>query len=140
MRTVFNFVVFAAALLGLAYVAIEHSDRSDETMQKELERQAQQLREQAEDLRDAGLETAGDVGEQANARIESLLAESRRLQARADDAARSLQSRGEKAVQRTEKRRRSVADWFDDAADGAKKGVDDLRDWMRARRRDWFGD
>ncbi len=131
MRNALRFVVFAVALASLAYFAIDYSDRTEEDVRREIDRLSDELAAGAEALG----EEVSEAGEAANTKIIGLIEESDRLSAQAAELAPKPSPPPPNPKEPDE-----GPGWFERAGERIVAAVGKLREWMRAKRREWFGD
>jgi len=130
VRNALRFIVFAAAMGCLAYFAIDYSDRTDKDVQRQIERISGDLAAGAEALG----EDLSEAGQATNTKIIGLIEESGRLSAQAAEFA------PKPAPLPPSRKRDEGPGLFDRAVEAIVTAVGDLREWMRAKRREWFDD
>ncbi len=131
MPNAVRFVVFVVAMACLAYFAIDYSDRTDDDVRQQIERISSDLAAGAEALG----EDLGEAGQAANTKIIGLIEESDRLSAKAAELAPKVSPPPSKPKKQDE-----GAGWFQLTGETIVVAIGDLREWMRAKRREWFDD
>jgi len=124
-----RFALFAIGLLTLGFLAVEQSDRSDSDLRQEWTRRADQITAETEKL----AERLRQAGSLTNERIEALLAESDRLRV---EAARLAARLPESPVIEPGPQAEPVPGFFERGWESFVRNIDQLREWMREKRRD----